>query len=313
MFPCPPSAQCASDPIACIRVGGSTLAQVGGKLTVVGAQMDLAGGGTLAVKGDIHLGAAVDRLQVDSTAASSGRGRKDRDTLHLDSQSLQGSRITAGDSLALVSGGNTRLQASSVQLSQGALALQAAGDILIGTQNQHSELSSTHVGSHNTGVRSTSGVEAHSSTSDNAIASSLSAGNITVLAGRDLSVTGSSLTAQADTTLIAARDVTVQSAQNTRQSSDFQQTSRSGLSVSLMNGVSVGKAAADQAQGVQQTLNTGSSVTGANVSITAGRDATISASTVIADTDLAIRAGRNANILAAADSQSSVCVRQTPP
>jgi len=59
--------------VAQVSIGGSTLAQVGGKLTAVGAQLDLAGGGTLAVKGNIDLSAAVDQLQVDSTAASSGR------------------------------------------------------------------------------------------------------------------------------------------------------------------------------------------------------------------------------------------------
>ncbi|BDT69852.1 hypothetical protein os1_40440 [Comamonadaceae bacterium OS-1] len=170
-----------------VSVGGSTLAQVGGNLTAVGAKIDLAGGGALGVKGNIDLSAAVDRLQVDSQATSSSGGwggRSHNDTVHLDTQTLQGTQITANNSLSLASGGNMGLQASSIQLSQGNLALQAAGDIRMGTQNQHSELATTLSGSHNTGLSNKSGIEAHSRTSDTAMGSSLGGSTVTAVAGQ---------------------------------------------------------------------------------------------------------------------------------
>jgi len=271
-----------------VSVGGSTLAQVDGNLTAVGTQMDLLGGGTLAVKGNIDLSAATDRLQVDSLAASGGGGRSHRDTLHQDSQTLQGTRISAGqsgaDSLSLQSGGDISLKASSITLTQGTLALQAAGDILIGTQNEHSELNSTHTGSHSTGIAQKSSAEAHSQTSDSAIGSSLGGSTVVAVAGHDLAVQGSNIVSDTGTTLVAGNNLAITAATNTASQNDFKEEKKSGLMSSGGIGFSIGKqqlSTDGQQQNTTATASTVAALSG-GITLVAGQTYTQTGSDVLA-------------------------------
>ncbi|WP_198386721.1 hemagglutinin repeat-containing protein, partial [Burkholderia ubonensis] len=96
-----------------VKVGGVSQIGVGGDLTAKGAQIDLGQGGTVAVKGDVSLGAASATSTINSNSSSSSRGRSSAATLHAVNETVTGTTLKGGDTVNIVSGKDITLSGST--------------------------------------------------------------------------------------------------------------------------------------------------------------------------------------------------------
>ncbi|WP_198363525.1 hemagglutinin repeat-containing protein, partial [Burkholderia ubonensis] len=125
-----------------VKVGGVSQIGVGGDLTAKGAQIDLGQGGTVAVKGDVSLGAASATSTIDSNSSSSSRGRSSAATLHAVNETVTGTTLKGGDTVNIVSGKDITLSGSTISLDKGNANLLAAGDVNVGAATETHEYSS---------------------------------------------------------------------------------------------------------------------------------------------------------------------------
>ncbi|PAJ80118.1 hemagglutinin repeat-containing protein [Burkholderia ubonensis] len=286
-----------------VKVGGVSQIGVGGDLTAKGAQIDLGQGGTVAVKGDVSLGAASATSTIDSNSSSSSRGRSSAATLHAVNENVTGTTLKGGDTVNIVSGKDMTLSGSTISLDKGNANLLAAGDVNVGAVTETHEYRSHETHSRSgvlSGTKIASGIDQTTTISSG---STISADGVTVTSGRDINVTGSNIVGTNDVSLDATRNVNITTSQDTVQSSSYYQKQESGL---LTNGglsVTFGSRSMAQTDQSQQVTNNASvigSSTG-NVSINAGKNATVTGSTVVAGQDIALT-GQNVTVNSAYDS-----------
>ncbi|WP_198432949.1 hemagglutinin repeat-containing protein, partial [Burkholderia ubonensis] len=125
-----------------VKVGGVSQIGVGGDLAAKGAQIDLGQGGTVAVKGDVSLGAASVTSTINSNSSSSSRGRSSAATLHAVNETVTGTTLKGGDTVNIVSGKDITLSGSTISLDKGNANLLAAGDVNVGAATETHEYSS---------------------------------------------------------------------------------------------------------------------------------------------------------------------------
>lgn len=281
---------------------GQLLIQATRDARLQAAQLNNEGaGGTTAIQAgrDIQVGSV--RTQQSQTTTWDARNRR------TDSSSQDvGSTIAAKGDIRLQSGRDIAFESALVQSQQGSLDARAAGNVavLAGQASQSMDEAHFHRSSGFMSSKSTATRDVVSQTQ--AQASALSAANVNVQAGKNVTLQGSALSStQGTTTLQAGQDVEVLSATNTFSAAMARQDRKSGLSVSWQAGVGVGRSSADQAQQIVSTSQVSSSVSGQNVNITAQRDATVQASTILADQDITVQAGRNLAVTAADNTQQT--------
>ncbi|WP_269768255.1 hemagglutinin repeat-containing protein [Burkholderia ubonensis] len=278
-----------------VKVGGVSQIGVGGDLTAKGAQIDLGQGGTVAVKGDVSLGAASVTSTIDSNSSSSSRGRSSAATLHAVNESVTGTTLKGGDTVNIVSGKDITLSGSTISLDKGNANLLAAGDVNVGAATETHEYSSHETHSRSgvlSGTKIASGIDQTTTISSG---STISADGVNIVSGKDINVAGSTIVATNDVALNAAHDVNIKTSQDTTQSSSYYQKQQSGLMTSGLT-VSFGNnklATTDQASSVTNNASTVGSING-NLSISAGNSLHVTGSDLVAGKDLT---GKAANVV----------------
>jgi filamentous hemagglutinin family protein len=281
---------------------GQLLIQAARDARLQAAQLNNEGaGGTTAIQAgrDIQVGTV--RTQQSQTMTWDARNHR----TEASSQDV-GSTIAAKGDIHFQAGRDLAFEAALAQSEQGSLDARAAGnvDIKAGQASQSVDEAHFHRSSGFMSSKSTATRDVVSQTQ--AQASVLSAANVNMQAGQNLTVQGSAISGtQGNTTLQAGQDVKIMSAQDSLVASSDRQDKKSGLSTSLQSGVSVGRSSASQTQQTSRTSQVTSSVSGQNVNITAQRDATVQASTVLADQDISVQAGRNLDVTAADNTQQT--------
>ncbi|WP_232438163.1 hemagglutinin repeat-containing protein [Burkholderia ubonensis] len=278
-----------------VKVGGVSQIGVGGDLTATGAQIDLGQGGTVAVKGDVSLGAASATSTIDSNSSSSSRGRSSAATLHAVNETVTGTTLKGGDTVNIVSGKDITLSGSTISLDKGNANLLAAGDVNVGAATETHEYSSHETHSRSgvlSGTKIASGID---QTAIYSKGSTVSADGVNIASGKDINVAGSTIVGTNDVALNAARDVNIKTSQDTTQSSSYYQKQQSGLMTSGLT-VSFGNsklATTDQASSVTNNASTVGSING-NLSISAGNSLHVTGSDLVAGKDLT---GKAANVV----------------
>ncbi|WP_080418024.1 hemagglutinin repeat-containing protein [Burkholderia ubonensis] len=278
-----------------VKVGGVSQIGVGGDLAAKGAQIDLGQGGTVAVKGDVSLGAASATSTIDSNSSSSSRGRSSAATLHAVNETVTGTTLKGGDTVNIVSGKDITLSGSTISLDKGNANLLAAGDVNVGAATETHEYSSHETHSRSgvlSGTKIASGIDQTTTISSG---STISADGVNIASGKDINVAGSTIVGTNDVALNAAHDVNIKTSQDTTQSSSYYQKQQSGLMTSGLT-VSFGNnklATTDQASSVTNNASAVGSING-NLSISTGNTLHVTGSDLVAGKDLT---GKAANVV----------------
>ncbi|MDO8768060.1 MAG: DUF637 domain-containing protein, partial [Burkholderiaceae bacterium] len=212
-----------------LTVGGQSNLQVANNFTAQGAAITLQGPAALQIGGNLTLSAVKDSINVDSASASSHH----QESTQSFNETLRGSSLQAGNNLTLSAGQDLTLSASRINVSQGSATLLAGGNVKIETDTERHQSDKQHTGSHAGLLTSTTIADHHTSERTDNIASAINATAVTVIAGQDLLVSGSSLSSQTATTLIAGNKLIISAAQNSSSESHERQESETGLMVSL--------------------------------------------------------------------------------
>ncbi|MEM5342434.1 hemagglutinin repeat-containing protein [Paraburkholderia azotifigens] len=286
-----------------IKVGGVSAIGVGGDLTATGANLNLAGGGTLAANGNVTLQAAKATSTVDSNSSGSDSHGSYSESLHRSDDTLTATALNAGNSLTVASGKDINVTGSAISLDKGAATLAATGNVNIGAATETHVDNSQEQHKHSNVV---SGKEVSSSSNTTATLSQgsmVSADAVTIASGNDINVKGSTIVGTNDVALSAAHDVNITTTQDTMQSSSSYQEKRTGLGTSGLT-VTVGTnklATTNEASSVTNNASTVGSLNG-DLSINAGNTLHVTGSDLVAGKNLA---GTAANVIIDAATDTS--------
>jgi filamentous hemagglutinin len=210
----------------------------------------------------------------------------DRQHYDLKTQTQEvGSAVSSGGRLTLTAGNNLNARAADVTAG-GALAAGAGNNLTI--ESGESTLDHvTHDKWKKKGFLSKTTQETHHETHlRQAQGSSFSADTVTLTAGRDLSVKGSTVAGAGDVRLAAGNDLSISAAQESRHDISLLSRKKSGISGSGGLGVSVGSQSVRSArEGTAVTQSEARSLlgtSGGNVILSAGNRVTLSAADVVA-------------------------------
>ncbi|KAB0644776.1 contact-dependent inhibition toxin BcpA [Burkholderia latens] len=248
--------------------GGDTVTLASGKdLTISGSTISLdKGNANLLAAGDVNIGAATEAHELNSHETHSHSnvvsGAKIASGTDQTATYSQGSTVSA-DGVNIVSNRDINVTGSNV-VGTNDVTLQATRDVNIKT-SQDTTQSSTYYEKKESGLltngglsvtvgsRSTAQQDLNSSVTNNGSVIGSSQGNVTIQAGKDATITGSTVVAGQDIG-ISGQNVTVNAAYDNYKDSQSQQFSQSGLSVGLGGGlVGLGQSMASAVRQGQQS------------------------------------------------------------
>ncbi|MGX9730049.1 two-partner secretion domain-containing protein [Janthinobacterium aestuarii] len=268
--------------------GNTLIAQAGRDMTLTGGVIANAG-----ANGQTSLIAGNNLTLNTVTVASTHDEVRNKDNYSKQSKTSEvGSQIMGAGNVNLQAGNDLLARAADVQAG-GALGLVAGNDISLvnGFQNEVTDVASksTKKGFWNKTTTTKHDVVDTST----AIGTSLGGSSVTVQAGRDLQVTGSSILSDDATKLFAGNNITIDAATNSVYELHHSSTKKSGFMSSGGIGFSYGTKTTTVDQERDATLQSGearSSIGATNGALTmvAGNNVTIGGSDILAATDLDI-------------------------
>ncbi|AQQ42493.1 contact-dependent inhibition toxin BcpA [Burkholderia cenocepacia] len=248
--------------------GGDTVTLASGKdLTISGSTVSLdKGNANLMASGDVNIGAATETHVLNSHETHSHSnvvsGVQVASGIDQTATYSQGSTVSA-DGVNIVSNRDINVTGSNV-VGTNDVTLQATRNVNITTSQDTTQSSSyfdkkesgllTNGGlSVTVGSRSAAQQDQSSSVTNQGSVIGSSQGNVTIQAGKDATITGSTIVGGRDVG-IAAQNVTVNAAYDTYKDAQSQQFSQSGLSVGLGGGlVGLGQSMAGAVRQGQQS------------------------------------------------------------
>ncbi|KVL30735.1 contact-dependent inhibition toxin BcpA [Burkholderia sp. MSMB1835] len=231
--------------------GGDTVTLASGKdLTISASTVSLGkGNANLMASGDVNIGAATETHVLNSHETHSHSnvvsGVQVASGIDQTATYSQGSTVSA-DGVNIVSNRDINVRGSNV-VGTNDVTLQAKRDVNITTSQDTTQSSSyfdkkesgllTNGGlSVTVGSRSAAQQDQSRSVTNNGSVIGSSQGNVTIQAGKDATITGSTIVAGQDVGIVA-QNVTVNAAYDTYKDAQSQQFSQSGLSVGLGGGL----------------------------------------------------------------------------
>ncbi|CAE6789379.1 hemagglutinin repeat-containing protein [Paraburkholderia domus] len=289
-----------------VTAGGSLAMQSGNDMTFRGATIS-AGGDMVVVAGGNLTATTVTNTATYNNVAADDKTRKQADRSY-DEQAV-GTNISAGGNATLAAlsadpgKGNVTLTGSSLAAGSGAATIAATGNVTINEgREEHDSYSATE---------SKRGSFVHGSTTDSmqntqaniGVGSTVSGDTVTVSAGKDLNVKGSTIAGTNDVNLAAAGNVNITTSQDTQSTSSYYQKHESGLGTGGGIGISVGSKTQTDMASTTQVTNTGSTVGSLNgsLNITAGKDLHVTGSDLVAAQNVT-GTGANVTIDSAVDT-----------
>ncbi|WP_052696968.1 hemagglutinin repeat-containing protein [Pantoea sp. SM3] len=262
----------------------STTVSSGGNLTLTAGQDITSQAAALAAEGNIGLKAGRD---INLNAAESGSGNSERGsnkTVINETVRQQGTEITGKGSTSLTAGRDITSQASNITADQD-LSLKAGRnvDLTTATESDYAYREETKTKKGFLKKTTTHTIQEDSVTREKA--SQLSGNTVSVIAGNDLTVQGSSIAGDKGVALSAGHDLNIVTATNTDSTYSLKEVKKSGLMGGKL-GLSYGKQSAkSERNGEQVTQSDARSLVGAGngaVTLTAGNNALIKGSDVVA-------------------------------
>ncbi|HEY4468769.1 MAG TPA: hemagglutinin repeat-containing protein [Klebsiella sp.] len=279
--------------------------------------------GTLALQAgrDVNLTAAqvVNSGEGGSTSITAGRdlnlntvttGSKDNlswgdNWQHHSSSQQVGSEIVGAGNVQLGAGNDVNITAGNVSAGD-KLSVAAGNDISIQHGVDTNTLDQHYKATGSSGMLSRTTTESRDTISQQTVSGSqLSGDTVTLQAGHDLTVSGSSVVATQDVDLTAGNNLSLQAATEQRDETHMLQEKKSGLSGTGGIGFSYGTNDTKTTDDGKSRTSVGSTVgsTQGNVTLNAGNTLTVQGSDVLAGKDINLT-GKEVNVLAA-ENQST--------
>nr|WP_313955568.1 hemagglutinin repeat-containing protein [Paraburkholderia sp. BCC1886] len=292
------------NPGSAITAGGDLATLSGRDTTLTGATIKSGGDATMVASGNLTVTAAKD-TQTQSERSMGGELSHHSSSSY--DESVRGSAISAGGNMTLAAGqggcGKLAITGSSVSANSGGVALVSTGDITLGSVSETHDSQSWSQTRH-TGFLSTETTTGTSSSHQVlANGSTVSGDTVTGVAGRDMTVSGSTLAATHDVMLAAGNSLVIDATQDSSESSHFHQTIKTGLGSAGGVGASYGTVDTKDMAHDRMVSNTGSLIgsTDGSVSLTAGADLHVTGSHLIAAQNV-VGTGANVTLDAATDT-----------
>ena len=271
-----------------------TTVSSGGNLTLKAGQDLTSQAAAIVADGDVGLqaGRNINLNAEESRTGNSERGSKK--TVINETVRQQGTEIVSGGSATLVAGNDITSQASTLTANND-LALQAGHDVNIttATESDYAYKEETKTKKRLFSKKTTHTISEESDTAEKA--SQLSGDRVSIIAGNDLTVKGSSVIGEGDVGLKAGNDLTIAAATDTQTSYRLSETKKSGMFSGGGLGVTFGSASSKQQLKQDGTTQSQSASTigstGGNVTLVAGHDARVAGSDVIAKQDISLAGG----------------------
>jgi len=267
-------------------VAGGDLATVSGRdTTLTNATVRAGGDAAMVAGGNLTVTAAKD---VHTHSEQSMSNSKSQSTNSSYDEQAQGSSIGAGGNATLAAGlsgsGNLAILGSTVATDAGGVKLVSTGDVTIGSVSETHDSQSWSHNEHSGFLSKQKDTDTTSSHQVIASGSTVSGDTVTGAAGRDMTITGSTVAATNDVNLSAANNLTINTSQDTSDASHFHQTTKTGLGSSGGVGISYGKVDTKNTTHDSSTTNNASMIgsTGGSVNLTAGADLHVTGSDLIA-------------------------------
>ncbi|WP_192456871.1 hemagglutinin repeat-containing protein [Musicola keenii] len=279
---------------------GDLSLSAGRDLTSTAAQLSATGTMALAAGRDLNLLSTTEE-QFSSNAW----------TRHLDWQQTinqQGTTLSAGEGVSLSAGQDLTLQAAQVETS-GALTAWAGNDLnlLSATESQHDFFEETTVKKGFLSKTTTHTLRETQQTTEQG--SLLSAGSVTLAAGHDINVQGSSVAADGDVSLEAKNNINTAASVETYRQYEEISRKKSGVFSGGGIGFTIGSTSLRQtldAAGTTQSQSVSTlGSTGGSVRLSAGQDVNLAGTDVIAARDVQIE-GSNVSIDPGYDTRQQV-------
>jgi len=291
------------DRIAGLYVTGSTgelLASAGRDLTLTAAQVQSSGRAALGANHNLHLN-TVQEAQNTTIVWNGANHRSDA------SRAEAGTQIQTQGDLTLQAGNDLTAKAANVTSSQGSLAATAGNDLTLAAAQASIQLDEAH--RHKGGGFLSKKTRATRDTLEQTTAqgTTLSGNRVSVVAGHDLTLTGSNVVSDRGTELAAQRDLTLEAATNATLETHFKAEKKSGLMGSGGIGFSIGTQQQSNDQKGAATLTAATTVgsTQGNIDLRAGKTYTQSGSDLLAPQgDIGVNAQR-IDILEARETSQS--------
>ncbi|WP_455853283.1 hemagglutinin repeat-containing protein [Pantoea endophytica] len=271
-----------------------TTVSSGGNLSLVAGQDITSQAAALAAEGDVGLqaGRDINLNAVESRSGDSERGSKK--TVINEAVRQQGTEIVSGGSTTMLAGNDITTQAASITANKD-IGLQAGHDVNINTATEsdyaYKEETKTKKGLFS--KKTTHTISEDSSTTEKA--SQLNGDQISIVAGNDLTLKGSTVVGENNVGLKAGNDLTIAAATDTQSSYRLSETKKSGMFSGGGIGVTFGSASSKQQLKQDGTTESQSASTvgstGGNVTLVAGHDARVAGSDVIAKQDISLVGG----------------------
>ncbi len=256
----------------------------GGDLTINAGRDLTSQAAALAAEGDIGLQAGRD-INLEAEATTSGNSEHgSKKTVINETVRQHGTEITGKGSASLSAGRDITSRASEITADEN-LSLKAGRDVNIttATESDYAFREETKTSKGFLSKKTTHNVQENSASNEKA--SQLSGKNVSVNAGNDLTLEGSSIAGDTGVALSAGHDFNLLAAADTQSTYSLKEVKKSGLSSGGM-GISYGKQSAkSEYNGAKVTQSDARSLVGtANgaVTITAGNNALIKGSDVVA-------------------------------
>ena len=257
--------------VGAMKVGNTAGAKLsieaGGNVALLGASVSNAGaGGSTAIKagGDVQ-------LQTVTVGSSDNTEYNARNYQRRSNSTELGTGVQGAGSISIQAGNDVTARAASVNAGDD-LSVKAGNSIKVEAGRAVSESESSLYVQRRGLLSKKSTEELRSSASDVALGTSLGGKNVSMQAGQDIALRGSSVVADNNTTLGAGRDVLIEAEESQFSSSEFRETRKSGLFASGA-GITLGKQQRSRGQQLEQTTAAGSTVgaIGGDVTVKAGQ------------------------------------------
>ncbi|WP_313656143.1 hemagglutinin repeat-containing protein, partial [Pantoea sp.] len=263
----------------------------GSNLLAEGAQVDSAKG-SIGVSGQnvIIKDARASVVDHDSEDKRTGGTRSHREEESA-RESSTGSTFSGQQGVTVIGReGDVTMTGSTLHSGQGAVAVQAKQDVVLNSATERESFYSEERSENKNLLNKSSGHSVTQDVTTRENGSLLSGESVTVIAGRDLTVTGSAVAADQDVNLHAGRDVEIGAATETDSHYQLEEKKKSGLLGSGGIGFTIGKQSTrheidEKGTTQSQSVSTVGSSQG-SVNVTAGNRLHVGGADLVAGQDL---------------------------
>ncbi len=288
-----------------ITGAGDVVLNAGRDLNLAAANVSAANALVAQAGRDINSVAVVDTQSFESGAKGKNHSRE----VTAASGWVLGNQLSGGEGVALQAGRDLTLQSTTVDSSDGGVVLSAGRNVALTTTQETHDLAVDETTRKKKTLSSTTTTTHEQSAASYAVGSSVGGKTVDIIAGNDVSITGSTVLADNDLRIAAVNNITIESAQDTLSEANSFSQKKSGITGGFANGVaSVGynSSRSNNESASQSTTQVGSAVgsMNGNVQLNAGNQLTIAASDVAAGQDLTL-IGKDINLIARQDTQDT--------